>query len=152
MVANADQNQAESQARQFEDFEDIVNQLRCYKNLAQDKQARLTDKLFRQSIETGLLVKMLDIQDELKIIKDVFSEQKKALDKFQLIVAEEQKENFPSALRTPKSPKGKPTVHFEPSKSSQLTEGNSNLVDSNMLAVEEMMKYADKLSVEVSVL
>lgn len=121
--------------------------------MAQSDQDNLTDQLFRQNKETGSLVKILDIQDELKTIKDVFSEQKKALDKFhQLVDAGEQKRNPKSALRNPSNSTGKHTVRFaEPSsKSSQLAEDNSALVDFNISAVEEMMKYADKLSVEVS--
>ena len=151
-AANVDQSQAESQARQFEDFKGIVNRLRRYKNLAPGKKAELTDKLFRQNKETGSLVEILDIQDELKTIRSVFSVQKEALDKFRRRIAGPKKTFQLSAARALFKSQGKTgNLADEPtSKSSQLAEANSALVDANISAVEEMMKYADKLSAEVS--
>jgi hypothetical protein len=151
-AANVDQSQAESQARQFEGFKGIVNQLRRYKDLLPGKKAKLTDKLFRQYKETDSLVEILDIQDELKTIKSVFSVQKQVLDKFRRRIAGPKKTFQLSAARALTKSPGKPVNPAdEPTyRSSQLAEGNSALVDSNISAVEEMMKYADKLSAEVS--
>jgi hypothetical protein len=128
-ATNVDKKQSESQATLFREFKVTLDQLRGYKDLNSEELDELTDELLWQNKGMGSLAEILDIQDELKIIKDVFSEQKEALDKFCPLVAA-------------------PRVHFDDS--NQPAKDNVALVDSNILAAEEMMKYADKLSIEVS--
>jgi hypothetical protein len=73
--------QAERQALQFEEFKGLV------RNLNQDgidvqRRATLTNDLFQLTTETRLLAEIMDIQDELKTIHEVFLRQRDALKKF----------------------------------------------------------------------
>lgn len=66
---------------QFEEFKSLV------RNLNQDgidvqRRATLTNDLFQLTTETRLLAEIMDIQDELKTIHEVFLRQRDALKKF----------------------------------------------------------------------
>lgn len=76
--------QAEKQATLFEDFKMLVKELNDLSDDRPDQKKRgdLTNKLFQLTRESHLLTIIMDIQDELKTIKDVFSKQKDALAKF----------------------------------------------------------------------
>jgi hypothetical protein len=66
---------------QFEDFKSLVKNLNRG-GLNQQHRATLTDALFRLTVETRLLAEIMDIQDELKTIHEVFVKQKNVLKKF----------------------------------------------------------------------
>ncbi|KAK4183856.1 hypothetical protein QBC35DRAFT_442582 [Podospora australis] len=158
-----------SQARRFEKFEELVKQLTGAKRKQIDKneQADLTDKLFRLTKETALLVEILDIQDELKIIQDVFAKQEEVLKKFHSLVstyAERKSKDEKTYQSTGSvsmteilSGSGK-SVHFADQRLSRRPEGkpkelvkdNLGLVRTNIEAVAEMTTYADKMRVELN--
>ena len=66
---------------QFEDFKSLVKNLNRG-GVNQQHRATLTDALFRLTVETRLLAEIMDIQDELKTIHEVFLKQKNVLKKF----------------------------------------------------------------------
>jgi hypothetical protein len=66
---------------QFEDFKSLVKDLNKG-GVNQQHRATLTDALFRLTVETRLLAEIMDIQDELKTIHEVFLKQKHVLKKF----------------------------------------------------------------------
>ncbi|KAH6627707.1 hypothetical protein F5144DRAFT_593882 [Chaetomium tenue] len=73
--------QAERQAEQFESFKKLVKKLN---RVGSDdkKRATLTNKLFQVTIETKLLMEIMDIEDELNTIKRVLLQQRDALNSF----------------------------------------------------------------------
>ncbi|KAK4165403.1 hypothetical protein QBC43DRAFT_287954 [Cladorrhinum sp. PSN259] len=167
---------AESQARRFEIFRNLIKQLaRKRKEMGNTKQASLTDKLFRLTKETDLLVEILDIQDELKIIRDVMAKQQEVLRKLHPMVptyaekkTEEDTSHQPSesagliaplagVRSSPGKAKTRLNVHFadqgvsrKESKTRQQAKDNLALVDANIDAVVEMTQYADKMRVELN--
>ncbi|KAK4158244.1 hypothetical protein C8A00DRAFT_10967, partial [Chaetomidium leptoderma] len=73
--------QSESQAQQFNKFKSLVKDLNK-DGIDQQTRAKLTNALFQLTTETRLLAEIMDIQDELKTINEVFLKQRDALKKF----------------------------------------------------------------------
>ncbi|KAH6627459.1 hypothetical protein F5144DRAFT_651976 [Chaetomium tenue] len=83
---------AERQASQFEKFKGLV------RNLNQDgidvqRRAILTNDLFQFTTETRLLAEIMDIQDELKTIHEVFLRQRDALKTFAKLMSKDNGQN-----------------------------------------------------------
>lgn len=74
---------------QFDEFKLLVKNLNRG-GLDQQKRATLTDALFRLTVETRLLAEIMDIQDELKTIHEVFLKQRHALKKFVQLLSNDQ--------------------------------------------------------------
>src|SRR5262249_54591546 len=83
----ADKVQAESQATQFMEFTSLVENLNSSR-IDQKTRAARTNELFQLTKETRLLAEIMDIQDELKTIKDIFVKQKEVLDRFLHLIEE----------------------------------------------------------------
>lgn len=150
---------AENQARLFDDFKNVVNKL-SNETLSQRKRAKYTNRLFQLTEETDLLSEIMDVQDELKTIKDVFQKQKECLAQFaQLFSKGNQKKSRGEKKRSKEEKKNSGTDFdvagglkqggLKTSKIREAAENNINLVNSNIIAVEEMTKYADKIRTEV---
>ncbi|KAI2463165.1 hypothetical protein F4781DRAFT_440881 [Annulohypoxylon bovei var. microspora] len=105
---------AEKQACHFEEFKSLVKDL-----------------------NNNDLVAMMDIQDELRTIKDVFIMQKEVLEKFHHLINEGRKRRSGADL-------SEPSVDFD------STSTNLTLVNSNITAVEEMASYAEKVVTELN--
>ncbi|KAK3989115.1 hypothetical protein QBC44DRAFT_381891 [Cladorrhinum sp. PSN332] len=151
---------AENQARLFDDFKTLVDRLNDEK-LSQKKRAKYTNRLFQLTEETDFLAEIMDIQDELKTIKDVFFKQKEVLGQFvQLFSKGHQKKA--KEKKKPKDQRGNSTTELDAlsqkqqspkvSKTREAAENNLALVNSNITAVEEMTKYADKIRTELNTL
>ncbi|KAK4224297.1 hypothetical protein QBC38DRAFT_24204 [Podospora fimiseda] len=149
---------AENQARLFDDFKTLVDRLNDEK-LSQKKRAKYTNRLFQLTEETDFLAEIMDIQDELKTIKDVFFKQKEVLGQFVQLFAKGQQKKAKEKKKN-KEQRGNSTTEFDAapqkqqspklSKVREAAENNLSLVNSNITAVEEMTKYADKIRTEVS--
>jgi hypothetical protein len=66
--------QSERERKQFKCFKDLTKQLNA-KGLTEAGKTILIKKLFQLNIETNLLVKIKDIQDELNIVASVLASQ-----------------------------------------------------------------------------
>jgi hypothetical protein len=161
-------------ATQFKRFKNIAKSLDNV-HLDTDTRAKRIEKLFRLSKETKLLVEIMDIQDELNMVKSVLMQQKDVLKKLlRLYPSQEDKEDESQSRDKEKElllkeqdesqswDKGKEKeqtgkhVHPEhPSptilKDRALAHENISIVDNNIRIVAEMIDYAQKVQDEVRV-
>ncbi|KAK4158875.1 hypothetical protein QBC43DRAFT_248639 [Cladorrhinum sp. PSN259] len=152
---------AENQARLFDDFKTLVDRLNDEK-LSQKKRAKYTNRLFQLTEETDFLAEIMDIQDELKTIKDVFVKQKEVLGQFVQLFAKGNQKKSAGKKKSKEQQKNHSTTELDAlapkqqshkaSKIREAAENNLNLVNSNITAVEEMTKYADKIRTELNTL
>ncbi|XDG04788.1 hypothetical protein ABKA04_004403 [Annulohypoxylon sp. FPYF3050] len=114
-------NIAEKQSTQFEEFKSLIYRLSTESNeLSQKERASITNELFQLVQESQNLASILDIQDELKSIKDVFKRQKEVLEKFNVLM-------------------------HEGSKMKKDSKRNIDIIDSNIAAVDEMAGRAQEV-------
>ncbi|KAI0893116.1 hypothetical protein F4806DRAFT_499305 [Annulohypoxylon nitens] len=128
-------NSAEKQSTQFEEFKSLIYNLSTESSeLNQKDRALMTNKLFLLVQESQNLASILDIQDELKSIRDVFKKQKEVLEKFNVLTNEGSKINEQTDQKTSK---------YDSSKR------NLNIIDSNITSVDDMAGYAQEVHMEI---
>ncbi|KAI1172766.1 hypothetical protein F4777DRAFT_560431 [Nemania sp. FL0916] len=91
------------QAEQFKAFDSLVMDLNK-NDIGQSERAALTNKLFEVAAETHQLTEILDIQDELKTILQVFLQQKEVLSKLVAILSTDKSNNSNSSKSSEQIP------------------------------------------------
>ncbi|KAI0880869.1 uncharacterized protein GGS22DRAFT_197215 [Annulohypoxylon maeteangense] len=85
---------ARKQSTQFQKFKRLVEELQNSSQLDQNDRAIKTDGLFQLTEESHLMASIMDIQDELKSIKDVFKKQNEVLVRFHQLTKDDYKDNL----------------------------------------------------------
>ncbi|KAJ8116406.1 hypothetical protein ONZ43_g4450 [Nemania bipapillata] len=140
---------AEEQALQFDHFNSVVMELHK-EGIKQQERANLTNELFQFSIETHLLTEILDIQDELKTIHQVFMKQEEVLNTFIELLSdkphEDEVDKDNHILDNPKPSHHSPTITRDTTAPSGFL---SPYVRTNIKIIKEMDVYAEKVQMEI---
>ncbi|KAJ3535709.1 hypothetical protein NM208_g7028 [Fusarium decemcellulare] len=152
---------AEKQAKQFKRFGEIIHRLDQEPKL----RAKESEELSSLYKETKLLVTIMDIQDELTIVKTVLMQQKEVLNKLFRLYSKRQNQQYPPEFTRTNSSKlpekhafsndqrtGESDIPQENHGQTSAILGDSDLmldtigiVDENITVVDHMMSYAGKV-------
>ncbi|KAI1101144.1 hypothetical protein F4804DRAFT_347926 [Jackrogersella minutella] len=125
----------------FEAFKTLIQKLNS-SQIDQKTRAAATNDLFHLTEETNYLAAIMDIQDELKTIRGVITEQKEALEEFRHLIEQERNSSVDGQDNLVRN-----TVN---NSCSGPASENLTLIKSNMGAIKVMTEYAEKIDKDLN--